>query len=198
MVEFDIRGACSTISITASLMTALRKHCQEPWILLYAERWLRAPMQSVEGQLQAQATRARRKAAIVSPIPWPICFCITRSISWVTRHLPGVRFARYADDAMLHCKSRRQAEYVLDRIRERFPGLQSQTASGQDTDRVLQGHQSDRGESRHPVHLSRLHVPTPRKAVDKYGRVYVNFSPAVRPRRPQGDAANNSGMAGPN
>ena len=33
-------------------MTALRKHCQEPWILLYVERWLRAPMQSVEGQLQ--------------------------------------------------------------------------------------------------------------------------------------------------
>ena len=39
---------------------------------------------------------------------------------WVTRHLPGVRFARYADDAVLHCKSRRQAEYVLERIRERF------------------------------------------------------------------------------
>ena len=39
---------------------------------------------------------------------------------WVTRHLPGVRFARYADDAVLHCKSKRQAEYVLDRIRERF------------------------------------------------------------------------------
>ena len=40
---------------------------------------------------------------------------------WVTRQLPGVRFARYAYDAVLHCKSRRQAEYVLlDRIRERF------------------------------------------------------------------------------
>jgi len=34
--------------------------------------------------------------------------------------LPGIRFARYADDAVLHCKSKRQAEYVLDRIRERF------------------------------------------------------------------------------
>ena len=39
---------------------------------------------------------------------------------WVMRHLPGVRFARYADDAVLHCKSRRQAEYVLERIREKF------------------------------------------------------------------------------
>ena len=39
---------------------------------------------------------------------------------WVTRHLPGIWFARYADDAVLHCKSKRQAEYVLDQIRERF------------------------------------------------------------------------------
>ena len=38
----------------------------------------------------------------------------------MTRHLPGVRYARYADDAVLHCKSKRQAEYVLDRVRERF------------------------------------------------------------------------------
>ena len=36
------------------LMTALRKHCQEPWILLYVERWLKAPMQNTEGQLQAR------------------------------------------------------------------------------------------------------------------------------------------------
>ena len=36
------------------LMTALRKHCQEPWILLYVERWLKAPMQSADGQLQAR------------------------------------------------------------------------------------------------------------------------------------------------
>ena len=38
----------------------------------------------------------------------------------MTRHLPGVRYARYADDAVLHCKSKRQAEYVLDRVREQF------------------------------------------------------------------------------
>jgi RNA-directed DNA polymerase len=37
---------------------------------------------------------------------------------WVTRHLP--RSARYADDAVLHGKSKREAEYVLHRIQERF------------------------------------------------------------------------------
>jgi len=32
------------------LIRALRKHCQEAWILLYVERWLKAPMQTTEGE----------------------------------------------------------------------------------------------------------------------------------------------------
>ena len=116
-------------------------------------------MQSVEGQLQAR-DKGTPQGGVVSPILANLFLHYAFDL-WVTRHLLGVRFARYADDAVLHCKSRRQAEYVLDRIRETVPGLQSRTSSEQDTDRVLQGHQSDRDEPRHPVHLSRLHVPDP-------------------------------------
>ena len=32
-------------------MRALRKHCQTPWVLLYVERWLKAPMQMSDGAL---------------------------------------------------------------------------------------------------------------------------------------------------
>ena len=53
VVEFDIRGLFDNLD-HGLLMTALRKHCQEPWILLYVERWLRAPMQIADGQLQAR------------------------------------------------------------------------------------------------------------------------------------------------
>ena len=57
-------------------------------------------------------------------------------------------------------------------------GLQSRTPSGQDPDRVLQGHQSDRGVFR--IQFTFLgYAFRPRKALDKHGRVYVNFSPAV-------------------
>jgi RNA-directed DNA polymerase len=31
---------------------------------------------------------------------------------WMAREFPGCPFERYADDAVVHCKSRRQAEYV--------------------------------------------------------------------------------------
>ena len=52
-VEFDIRGLFDNLD-HGLLMTALRKHCQESWILLYVERWLKAPMQTADGQLQAR------------------------------------------------------------------------------------------------------------------------------------------------
>src|SRR5207302_9472827 len=97
---------------------AWRKHCQEPWILLYVERWLKAPMQSAEGQLQAR-DKGTPQGGVVSPILANLFLHYAFDL-WVTRHLPGVRFARYADDAVLHCKSRRQAEYVIDRIKQRL------------------------------------------------------------------------------
>src|SRR6476646_6128447 len=66
VVEFDIRGLFDNLD-HGLLMTALRKHCQEPWILLYAERWLKAPMQSAEGQLQAR-DKGTPQGGVVSPI----------------------------------------------------------------------------------------------------------------------------------
>ena len=40
--------------------------------------------------------------------------------TWMARQYPGVPFERYADDAVVHCVSRRQAETVLAAIAERM------------------------------------------------------------------------------
>ena len=65
VVEFDIRGLLDNLD-HGLLMTALRKHCQEPWILLYVERWLKAPMQNTEGQLQAR-DKGTPQGGVVTP-----------------------------------------------------------------------------------------------------------------------------------
>ena len=38
----------------------------------------------------------------------------------MARNFPDCPFERYADDAVVHCKSRRQAEHVLGRIAARM------------------------------------------------------------------------------
>src|SRR5271168_4009972 len=94
----------------------------------FATRSLPQPVHPpVADRLRPPEAAARRSATqvtfcvrgVVSPILANLFLHYSFDL-WVTRHLPGVRFARYADDAVLHCKSRRQAEYVLERIRERF------------------------------------------------------------------------------
>ena len=157
-------------------MAALRKHCQEPWILLYVERWLKAPMQTAEGQI-LQRDKGTPQGGVVSPILANLFLHYAFDL-WVTRHLPGVRFARYADDAVLHCKSRRQAEYVLDRVRERFHACKLELHPGKT--RIVYCKDVNRLGENPAIQFTFLgYTFRPRKAVDKYGRVYANFSPAV-------------------
>jgi len=39
---------------------------------------------------------------------------------WMAREFPACPFERYADDAVVHCKSLAQARFVLDRLRRRM------------------------------------------------------------------------------
>ena len=157
-------------------MRALYKHCQEPWILLYVERWLKAPMQTTEGEV-LERDKGTPQGGVVSPILANLFLHYAFDL-WVTRHLPGVRFARYADDAVLHCKSKRQAEYMLDRIRERFQACKLELHPSKT--RIVYCKDINRTGDHPDIQFTFLgYTFRPRKAVDKYGRVYVNFSPAV-------------------
>src|SRR5580658_6128637 len=48
VVEFDIKGLFDNIDHVL-LMKALRHHCNCKWVLLYVERWLKAPLQNLDG-----------------------------------------------------------------------------------------------------------------------------------------------------
>ena len=93
MVEFDIRGLFDNLDHDL-LMAALRKHCQEPWILLYVERWLKAPMQSAEGQLQKHDKGTPRTAGRscrrnpMRPRAGEIR-CLTQRAVFAPRHVAG-------------------------------------------------------------------------------------------------------------
>lgn len=50
LVEFDIRGLFDNINHDL-LMKAVRKHTNNKWILLYIERWLKVPMQMMDGTI---------------------------------------------------------------------------------------------------------------------------------------------------
>ena len=97
VVEFDIKGLFDNIDHEL-LMRALRKHCQTPWVLLYVERWLTAPMRMPDNEL-VERTRGTPQGGVVSPLLANL-FLHYAFDSWMGRHLGSVRFCRYADDGV--------------------------------------------------------------------------------------------------
>nr|WP_239511588.1 reverse transcriptase domain-containing protein [Burkholderia sp. JP2-270] len=174
-MEFDIKGLFDNIDHDL-LMRALRKHCQTPWVLLYVERWLKAPMQTSDGVL-LERTCGTPQGGVVSPLLANLFLHYAFDV-WVTRNLRSVRFCRYADDGVVHCKSLAQAKLALDRIGKRLRecGLELHPSKT----RIVYCRDVNRREPHPDVQFTFLgYTFRPRKAVDKYQRVYVNFAPAV-------------------
>lgn len=117
VVEFDIKGLFDHLDHRL-LMKALRHHCDVSWVILYVERWLKAPLQHADGHLEPRS-RGTPQGGVVSPILANL-FLHYAFDAWMRRMLPDVPFCRYADDGLAHCRNRQEAESVLEMIRLRF------------------------------------------------------------------------------
>ena len=175
VIEFDIKGLFDNID-HALLMRAVRRHCQNPWALLYIERWLTAPLEMADGTRQAR-DKGTPQGGVISPVLANL-FLHYAFDHWVAQQLRSVRFVRYADDGVVHCRSLAQAQLALRKIAERFRqcGLELHP----DKTRIVYCRDVNRSAAHPTTQFTFLgYTFRPRKAVDKYGRVYVNFAPAV-------------------
>src|SRR5205807_180367 len=88
------------------------------WVLLYVKRWLAAPIQQGDGTL-VERDRGTPQGSAVSPVLANL-FMHYAFDAWMDREFPTVRFERYADDAVVHCVSQRQAQRVLAALKDRM------------------------------------------------------------------------------
>ncbi|HEY5429680.1 MAG TPA: reverse transcriptase domain-containing protein, partial [Solirubrobacteraceae bacterium] len=93
-------------------------HTDLRWVLLYVERWLKAPIQLEDGTLK-QRDRGSPQGSAISPVLANLFLHYALDM-WLVREFPDVPFERYADDEILHCKTQQQAQMVLNRIVERL------------------------------------------------------------------------------
>ncbi|TVQ85973.1 MAG: hypothetical protein EA400_14115, partial [Chromatiaceae bacterium] len=100
------------------MMRAVRHHSTEPWVLLYLERWLTAPVQLPGGTLQSR-DRGTPQGGVVSPLLANL-FLHDAFDAWMTRSDPQIPFERYADDARCHCRSWEAAEDLKAALARRF------------------------------------------------------------------------------
>ena len=118
VIDLDIKGFFDTID-HVKLMLALEKHVSEKWCLMYIERWLQTPVQTKTGELVERQGKGTPQGGVISPLLANL-FLHYAMDKWLEQTHSAVRYVRYADDAVLHCKSKVQADYVLRSLRKRM------------------------------------------------------------------------------
>ncbi|MGB7756280.1 MAG: group II intron reverse transcriptase/maturase [Salinisphaera sp.] len=117
VLDIDIKGFFDTLDHEL-LLRALRHHSDNAWILLYVERWLKAPVMLDNGEL-VERDRGTPQGGVISPLLSNL-FLHYAFDSWMQREMPGVPFERYADDIICHCRSEGEARALWRRLESRL------------------------------------------------------------------------------
>ena len=100
------------------LLSAVAHHTDERWVLLYIERWLKAPIQMKDGTLVARE-KGTPQGSPISPLLANL-FMHYVFDRWMDREYPGSPFERYADDIVVHCDTEEQARGLRAALAERL------------------------------------------------------------------------------
>jgi RNA-directed DNA polymerase len=175
VLDVDVRAYFDSISHEL-LLKAVRKHTDCAWVLLYIERWLKAPVQLEDGTLEPRE-KGTPQGSVVSPLLANL-FLNYAFDRWMTKHHPNVPFERYADDLLCHCDSEAQAQALKESLAKRFAecGLELHPTKT----RIVYCKDDDR----------RGHYPNEkfdflgygfraRRSKNRWGKFFVNFSPGI-------------------
>jgi RNA-directed DNA polymerase len=117
VLDLDIKSFFDSIDWRL-LLKAVRKHTDCSWLLLYIERWLKAPAMLDDGTLVPRE-RGTPQGGVISPLLANLFLHYAFDV-WLGRVFPGVPFERYADDIICHCRSEREALTLLKDLNQRF------------------------------------------------------------------------------
>lgn len=122
VIDIDIKGFFDNIDHTL-MMQVVRHYVSEKWLLLYIQRWLTSSMLMPDGTIQ-QRTKGTPQGGVISPLLANMFLHVVFD-AWMQKHhadtkYGSIRWERYADDIIVHCKTEKQAAYILNQISKRM------------------------------------------------------------------------------
>ena len=175
IIDLDIQGFFDNIPQDL-LLRAVKKHAKEPWIVRYIERWRQAPGQEQDGQLVPRE-RGTPQGGVISPLLAHLFlhYALDRGISM---QYPQVTFERYADDAIVHCRTEAQAQEVRAAIAARLRecGLELHP----EKTKIVSCKDDNRWRTYPNEKFDFLgYTFRPRRSKNRKGGFFISFSPAV-------------------
>jgi RNA-directed DNA polymerase len=175
VVDLDIKGFFDNIDHSL-MLRAVRKHTDCPWMLLYIERWLKAPAQLADGTTVPR-DKGTPQGGVASPLLANI-FLHHAFDMWMAEHHPNIPFERYADDVVVHCTSKAQAHFIRQKIVERLKACKLEAHP--DKTKIVYCRDSNRtGDHAHVSFDFLGYTFRPRPAVNRRGEFFVSFVPGV-------------------
>lgn len=113
VVEFDIVGLFDNIDHEL-LFKAVDTVTSEKWMKLYLKRWCTAPVVDEEGFLH-ERTSGTSQGGVTSPLLANL-FLHYAFDKWMERDHPYCPYERYADDAVIHCRTQGEAKHLLESL----------------------------------------------------------------------------------
>ncbi|MGK2877738.1 MAG: group II intron reverse transcriptase/maturase [Solirubrobacterales bacterium] len=175
VIDLDVQAFFDSVRWDL-MVKAVEAHTTDPWVLLYVKRWLEAPLALADGTLQ-QRDRGTPQGSAISPVLANL-FMHYAFDAWMAREYPTVWFERYADDAVVHCVTERQANSLVVAIRDRMVevGLRLHPAK---TKIVYCKDGKRRLDHEHTAFTFLGYTFRARAARSKNGKVFNSFLPAI-------------------
>lgn len=175
VLDLDIKSFFDTIDHRL-MMVAAKKFTQNPWILLYIERWLKADVITKDGKRNKRDV-GTPQGGVISPLLANIYLHFTFD-KWMKEAYPHIHFERYADDIVVHCRSQKQLEMIKNKLVKRFSTCKL-TLNTQKT-KIVYCKDTNRKEEWKNISFDFLgYTFQPRLVRDKEKVFFVSFSPAM-------------------
>jgi RNA-directed DNA polymerase len=177
VIDLDIQAFFDSVPWEL-ILKAVEHHldADRRWVLLYVDRWLRAPSRQVDGTTAAR-TRGTPQGSAISPVLANL-FMHYAFDAWMEREFPSINFERYVDDVVVHCTSWSQAQMLVKAIGKRFRqvGLALHPAKT----RIVACHREQkRGSYEHTAFTFLGYTFHARSAKNRNGEIFTSFLPAI-------------------
>ena len=117
VIELDVKGLFDNIDHEL-LMRVVHRHVKETWICMYIERWLKTPFVLKNGEI-IERKAGTPQGGVISPVLANMFLHYVFDM-WMKRNFPQAPFERYADDGVVHCKTKEEAVFIKECLTKRF------------------------------------------------------------------------------